>query len=256
MTATIDAPEAELGRARLRKEDAKLITGQTNWTDNIRLPGMLHVAFVRSPFAHAKITNVDVSGALGQPGVIAAFSGADEPPSDSDYGVIRVSPLGTDRFASVALAVSSATGPTAKLLVGYPNEDGCAGSSLPYHATFTVTPSGPNNYGYADQTTYEGMSGGPLIDEASGTCVGMLKAARPGNDARAGGFAVPSSRVAECLDLRDGRSQRRARLIEPCHRDRRAVLGKDLGAQLRLYVVLGESRLVVLNPAFDDWIVI
>ena len=38
---------------------------------------MLHVAFVRSPFAHAKITNVDVSGALGQPGVIAAFSGAD-----------------------------------------------------------------------------------------------------------------------------------------------------------------------------------
>jgi carbon-monoxide dehydrogenase large subunit len=77
MTATIDAPAAELGRARLRKEDAKLITGQTNWTDNIRLPGMLHVAFVRSPFAHAKITNVDVSGALGQPGVIAAFSGAD-----------------------------------------------------------------------------------------------------------------------------------------------------------------------------------
>src|ERR1700689_5633514 len=77
MTATIDTPTAELGRARLRKEDAKLITGQTNWTDNIRLPGMLHLAFVRSPYAHAKITNVDVSGALGQPGVIAAFSAAD-----------------------------------------------------------------------------------------------------------------------------------------------------------------------------------
>jgi aerobic carbon-monoxide dehydrogenase large subunit len=77
MTATVDAPTAELGRARLRKEDAKLITGQTNWTDNIKLPGMLHLAFVRSPYAHAKITNVDLSGALGQPGVIAAFSGAD-----------------------------------------------------------------------------------------------------------------------------------------------------------------------------------
>ncbi len=38
---------------------------------------MLHLAFLRSPFAHAKITRVDVSGALGQPGVIAAFSGAD-----------------------------------------------------------------------------------------------------------------------------------------------------------------------------------
>jgi aerobic carbon-monoxide dehydrogenase large subunit len=77
VTATVDAPAAELGRARLRKEDAKLITGQTNWTDNIKLPGMLHLAFLRSPYAHAKITRVNVSGALGQPGVIAAFSGAD-----------------------------------------------------------------------------------------------------------------------------------------------------------------------------------
>ena len=79
MTATTDAPAAELeiGRARLRKEDARLITGQTNWTDNMRLPGMLHLAFLRSPFAHAKITRVDVSAALEQPGVIAAFSGTD-----------------------------------------------------------------------------------------------------------------------------------------------------------------------------------
>ncbi|HEY2506391.1 MAG TPA: xanthine dehydrogenase family protein molybdopterin-binding subunit [Streptosporangiaceae bacterium] len=77
MTATQQAPVAELGRARLRKEDARLITGQTTWTDNLQLPGMLHMAFVRSPFAHARITNVDVSGALSQPGVVAAFSGAD-----------------------------------------------------------------------------------------------------------------------------------------------------------------------------------
>jgi aerobic carbon-monoxide dehydrogenase large subunit len=77
VTATIDAAAAQIGQARLRKEDAKLITGQTNWTDNIKLNGMLHLAFVRSPYAHAKITRVDVSGALGQPGVIAAFSGAD-----------------------------------------------------------------------------------------------------------------------------------------------------------------------------------
>ncbi|HEY2640766.1 MAG TPA: xanthine dehydrogenase family protein molybdopterin-binding subunit [Streptosporangiaceae bacterium] len=77
MTAVQDAPATEMGRARLRKEDARLITGQTNWTDNIRLPGMLHMAFVRSPFAHAKITGVDLSGARGMPGVVAAFSGAD-----------------------------------------------------------------------------------------------------------------------------------------------------------------------------------
>jgi carbon-monoxide dehydrogenase large subunit len=77
MTAQAQAPAAELGRARPRKEDARLITGQTNWTDNIVLPGMVHIAFLRSPYAHAKITSVDVSFAKSVPGVIAAFSGAD-----------------------------------------------------------------------------------------------------------------------------------------------------------------------------------
>ncbi len=67
----------EIGRARTRKEDARLITGQTTWTDNITLPGLLQVAFLRSPQAHARIRSVDVSAARGAPGVIAAFSGAD-----------------------------------------------------------------------------------------------------------------------------------------------------------------------------------
>jgi aerobic carbon-monoxide dehydrogenase large subunit len=69
--------EHEVGKARTRKEDARLITGQTNWTDNITLPGLAFVAFVRSPYAHARITSVDVSAARQAPGVIAAFSGAD-----------------------------------------------------------------------------------------------------------------------------------------------------------------------------------
>src|ERR1035438_4717794 len=81
MTAQTEAPHqapaAEFGRARLRKEDERLITGQTNWTDNIRLPGMLHVAYLRSPFAHARITSVNVSAARSEPGVIAAYGGAD-----------------------------------------------------------------------------------------------------------------------------------------------------------------------------------
>src|SRR5579875_988966 len=78
MTAQAEDVKApEFGQARLRKEDERLITGQTNWTDNIKLPGMLHVAFLRSPFAHAKIRSVDVSAARGEPGVIAAYSGAD-----------------------------------------------------------------------------------------------------------------------------------------------------------------------------------
>jgi aerobic carbon-monoxide dehydrogenase large subunit len=66
-----------VGVSRRRKEDARLVTGQTTWTDNIQLPGMLHMALLRSPMAHAKITSIDVAPALEQPGVIAAFSGAD-----------------------------------------------------------------------------------------------------------------------------------------------------------------------------------
>jgi carbon-monoxide dehydrogenase large subunit len=75
----VDAPEPNkhVGKPMRRKEDRRLITGRTRWTDNIQLPGMLHLAMVRSPMAHAKITRVDVSGALDRPGVLAAFSGKD-----------------------------------------------------------------------------------------------------------------------------------------------------------------------------------
>ncbi|MFC5805856.1 xanthine dehydrogenase family protein molybdopterin-binding subunit [Streptomyces formicae] len=72
-----EAREKEVGRPRLRKEDARLITGQTNWTDNISVPGMLHLAILRSPMAHARIDRVDVAPALERPGVVAAFSGRD-----------------------------------------------------------------------------------------------------------------------------------------------------------------------------------
>lgn len=75
MTATVTEPE--VGRARLRKEDARLVTGRTRWTENITVPGMLHLAILRSPHAHARITRVDTSAALREPNVVAAFSGAD-----------------------------------------------------------------------------------------------------------------------------------------------------------------------------------
>ncbi|MGO4856981.1 xanthine dehydrogenase family protein molybdopterin-binding subunit [Arthrobacter sp. 2MCAF14] len=68
---------AEIGRPRLRKEDAHLITGRSRYTDNMTLPGMLHLAMVRSPFAHAKITSIDASAAKSSPGVVAVLTGAD-----------------------------------------------------------------------------------------------------------------------------------------------------------------------------------
>ncbi len=77
MTAVDDRPTAEVGKDRRRKEDQRLITGRTKWTDNIQLPGMLHLAMVRSPFAHAKITAIDAEAARAATGVAAVFTGAD-----------------------------------------------------------------------------------------------------------------------------------------------------------------------------------
>jgi carbon-monoxide dehydrogenase large subunit len=81
MTVTEDAadlaPAKEVGQPRRRKEDARLITGRTTWTDNMVLPGMLHLAIVRSPVAHARITGVDVSAAQQAPNVVAVYTGRD-----------------------------------------------------------------------------------------------------------------------------------------------------------------------------------
>ena len=79
MTVTEERPETtlEVGQARLRKEDQRLITGRTRCTDNITLPGMLHLGLVRSPMAHAKITSIDVAEAKTAPGVVAVYTGAD-----------------------------------------------------------------------------------------------------------------------------------------------------------------------------------
>ncbi len=77
MTATETRPAGEVGSARRRKEDARLVTGRTTWTDNLVLPGMLHMAILRSPLAHARITSTDVSEARGMPGVVDVFTGQD-----------------------------------------------------------------------------------------------------------------------------------------------------------------------------------
>ncbi|HEX5089541.1 MAG TPA: xanthine dehydrogenase family protein molybdopterin-binding subunit [Nocardioides sp.] len=79
MTATQDAaaPTAEIGRDRRRKEDQRLITGRTRWTDNISLPGMLHLAMVRSPFAHARIKSIDTTAANNMTNVVDVFTGKD-----------------------------------------------------------------------------------------------------------------------------------------------------------------------------------
>ncbi len=72
-----EAPEKFVGGGVPRKEDPALVTGRANWTDNIKLPGMLHATLLRSPYAHARITSIDTSVAKEQPGVVAVFTGDD-----------------------------------------------------------------------------------------------------------------------------------------------------------------------------------
>jgi carbon-monoxide dehydrogenase large subunit len=69
--------ERYVGTSVRRKEDPALLTGRATWTDNIKLPGMVHMALLRSPHAHARITNIDVSAAKEQPGVVAVYTDAD-----------------------------------------------------------------------------------------------------------------------------------------------------------------------------------
>lgn len=66
-----------IGKEVLRVEDRQLVTGKTEFIDNVTLPGMLHCAILRSPNAHAKIVSIDTSAAEKVPGVVAIITGED-----------------------------------------------------------------------------------------------------------------------------------------------------------------------------------
>ena len=66
-----------IGSPVARKEDPELLTGQARFVDDIAIAGMVWMAVVRSPYAHARITSVDLTAAREAEGVVAAFSGAD-----------------------------------------------------------------------------------------------------------------------------------------------------------------------------------
>src|SRR6478672_504792 len=66
-----------VGRSLLRREDITFLTGNGRYVDDIKLPGMLYLAILRSPHAHALITGVDLSAARTAAGVRLALAGAD-----------------------------------------------------------------------------------------------------------------------------------------------------------------------------------
>src|SRR5437870_5060271 len=66
-----------IGHSVRRKEDPRFIRGKGNYIDDLKLPGMLYMDIVRSPYAHARILRIDASEALKVPGVAAVVTGKD-----------------------------------------------------------------------------------------------------------------------------------------------------------------------------------
>ena len=65
-----------MGHSVKRKEDARFLRGRGHYIDDLKLPGMLYLDIVRSPYAHAKITNINKEPALKVPGVLAVMASA------------------------------------------------------------------------------------------------------------------------------------------------------------------------------------
>ncbi|MGI9658650.1 MAG: xanthine dehydrogenase family protein molybdopterin-binding subunit, partial [Gaiellaceae bacterium] len=106
-----------VGEPVLRKEDAKFLTGQARYVENLSAPGTVFLAVVRSPFAHAEIRGIDLSVALASDGVVAAYSAADLAeewggplpcawPVTEDIKIPEHFPLASDRARYVGDAVA------------------------------------------------------------------------------------------------------------------------------------------------------
>jgi len=81
-----------------RKEDARFVRGRGTYVDDVRLPGMLHAAVLRSPLAHARITSIDTSAAEAHPKVRAVLTGA----MLEERGLAWMPTLSNDRQAVLA----------------------------------------------------------------------------------------------------------------------------------------------------------
>ncbi|MGI9520090.1 MAG: xanthine dehydrogenase family protein molybdopterin-binding subunit [Hyphomicrobiaceae bacterium] len=72
-----DRPNSYIGRSIPRPDAKRLLQGRGQYVDDLQLPRMVHAAFVRSPFAHARIGSIDTTAANAMPGVVAVFTGRD-----------------------------------------------------------------------------------------------------------------------------------------------------------------------------------
>ena len=99
--------QSYIGAPLRRREDVRFITGQGQYLDDVRLPGMLHAAILRSPHAHARVRGIDASAALALDGVTAVFTYADIA-SIAKPIPMRVFPLpGLDKYLQTPLSADT-----------------------------------------------------------------------------------------------------------------------------------------------------
>ena len=79
----------QIGKDHRKIDAVDRMRGQLRYTDDLKLPGMLHCKIVRSPHAHAKILSIDTAAVLAMPGVFGVVTGKDFP---TPYGVIPWTP--------------------------------------------------------------------------------------------------------------------------------------------------------------------
>ncbi|MFM8994438.1 MAG: xanthine dehydrogenase family protein molybdopterin-binding subunit, partial [Actinomycetota bacterium] len=77
MSITQERTNSVIGQRLLRREDPALLTGEAKYTNDLAIPGALHLAVLRSPYAHARIKSIDVADAKEMPGVVAVYTGKD-----------------------------------------------------------------------------------------------------------------------------------------------------------------------------------
>src|SRR5689334_6761741 len=96
-----EGPREVVGRDALRKDARERILGQARYTADVQLPGMLHAAILRSPFAHARIKRIDVTSAAAMPGVHAVIGPGDVKglETEAGYNGAPIAAVAADTFA-------------------------------------------------------------------------------------------------------------------------------------------------------------
>ena len=217
-----------------RREDPRLITGRATYVDDVHLVGLLHAAFVRSPYAHAKIRSVDLAAAKAKPGVFGAYSGAElkslgfdgSMPTAADIPGMHKPlhpPLATDeaRFVGEPVAVVIANDP-------YAARDAAEAVEIEYEELPVVV------------DMEQAAAGGPYVHEAVGTNVAYELPTKVGDVE--GAFAAADVVVKQRIV-----NQR----LVPCPMEPRTMLAhwEPGGAQLTLWSSTQIPHLLRTNVA-------